>query len=69
MKTMYISVRNPKPVKPKTKLVCVNLSILTLSIFVQDLNTTKLNKNRSLLVELLLQVNSIQTRSKELDSN
>jgi len=48
--------------------VCVNLSISTLVYLTQDLNTTKLNTNENLLVELLLQTDSIQTRFKELGS-
>ena len=73
MKIIHMWTWNPKSVKPKIKhielmCVCVNLSISTLSTLTQDLNSNKLNTNRSLLVELFLQADSIQTRSKELDS-
>ena len=72
MKTIYIcklEIQKRLNQKPNILNLCVcDLEHINTIYLYQDLNNTKLNTNRSLLIELFLQADSIQTQSKELDS-
>ena len=60
--------KKPKPINFKLLCVYKHEHINTICHYTRSKHT-KLNTNQSLLIELLLQVDSIQTRSNELDSN